>query len=172
MKIRGKAKLNTPRKVVTLVRTTSEEVDGKQVEQQEVIQIRVRALAMGIDQKMFELFPEPVKPQDYLKNASGVIMRDPETKKTTIVDVETKEWREANSKIIHGRMAYILFHGIDDPSVDFEANGADVTKAEFFYGLFDRFVEFGLTMGDLTKLMGEITGLMNLSEDIETSKGN
>ena len=167
MKIRGKNKFNTPRKVVTLTRTTSEG-DKSEIE---TIQIRVRALPMGVDQKMFELFPEPVKPQDYAKNAAGVIIRDPETKKTTIVDVETPEWREANRKTVHNRMAYIIYHGVDDPAVEFELEG-DNNKPEFYEQLFVKLTEFGLTMGDMSKLMSEITGLMNLSEDVETARGN
>jgi hypothetical protein len=167
MKIRGKQKFSTPRKVVTLTRATSE--DGK--EGIETIQIRVRALPMGVDQKMFELFPEPVKPQDWAKGPGGIILRDPETKKPMIADLETPEWRDLNRKTTHGRMAYILFHGIDDPSVEFEQDG-DNNTAAFYEQLFDKLVDFGFTMGDLTKLMGEITGLMNLSEDVETTKGN
>ncbi len=173
MKVRGKQKFNTPRKVVTLTRTTSEDGgEGKPAKEAvESLQIRVRALPMGVDQKMFELFPELPKPQDYAKNARGDIIRDPETKKTSIVDVETPEWREHNRKITHCRMAYIIYHGVDDPMVEFEQDGDPNTPA-FYEQLFVKLTEFGFTMGDLSRLMGEITGLMNLSEDVETAKGN
>jgi len=168
MKIRGKQKFNTPRKVVMLTRTTSEEG----VEGTETVQIRVRALPMGIDQKMFELFPEPVKPQDWAKDAKGIILRDPETKKPMIADVETPEYRDAARLSMHNRMGYILFHGIDDPEVQFDVTEGQEKNAAFYSGVFQQLVDFGFTMGDLSRLVAEITSLMNLSEDVETAKGN
>lgn len=169
MKIKGKQKFNTPRKVVTLMRTTSE---GEGEEVQETLSIRVRALPVGVDQKMFDLFPEPPKVEDWAKDAKGMILRDPETKKPIVREVETPEWVQANRKVTQLRMAYIIYHGIDDPNVNFEVEGQDRTKPEFYEGIFAKLVEFGFTMGDLGRLMGEITGLMNISEDIETAKGN
>lgn len=168
MKVRGKMKFETPRKVVTLKRATS---GDEGVVGEEMLQIRVRALPVGVDSKMFELFPEPPKPQDYAKNAAGIIIRD-ENKKGVIVDVETPEWVTANRKMTQLRMAYIIFHGIDDPNVDFEVGDQDKTKPEFYQGIWDKLIEFGFTMGDLGRLMGEITSLMNIADDIEVAKGN
>lgn len=165
MKIGKREKFNTPRKVVTLVRTTSEEG-------METLSIRVRALPMGADQKMFELFPEPTKIEDWAKDIKGIILRDPETKKPLTTMVETPAWREANRKMTNGRLGYVLYHGIDDPDVDFDMEGKDRSKSEFYEEVFTKLVEFGFTMGDLSKLMGEIMGLMNLSEDVEAVKGN
>lgn len=168
MKIRGKEKFETPRKVVTLKRATS----GDDGAGEEMLQIRVRALPVGVDSKMFELFPEAPKPQQWAKNPEGVLIRDPDTKKTMIVDVETPEWTTANRKMTQLRMAYIIYHGIDDPNVDFEIEGQDKTKPEFYEGIWQKLIAFGFTMGDLGRLMSEITSLMNIADDIEVAKGN
>lgn len=173
MKIRGKDKFAVPRKVVRLGRTiTGEEGTpdaGK--ESLEELTIRVRALPVGTETKMFDLFPEPPKPQEWAKDAKGVVLRDPETKKPMVVDVETPEWREASRKATHGRMGYIIFHGIDDPGVEKPAKPERDTP-EFYSSFFEELVAFGFTMGDLGLLMTEITNLMNLSEDIEKQRGN
>lgn len=168
MKIRGKTKFDVPRKVVRLARTTTGE-NG--VESMEELAIRVRALPVGNETKMFDLFPEPPKPQGWAMDARGVVLRDPETKKPQVADLETPEWREANRKSFQGRMAFILFHGIDDPEVEKPA-APEKDTPEFYTAFFKELVEFGFTMGDLGRLMGEITNLMNLSEDIEKARSS
>ena len=167
MKIRGKVKFDVPRKTVRLARTVS----GPDGDSYEEITIRVRALPVGADRKMFSLFPEPERPQDYLKNALGVILRDPDTKKAVIGPVDTPEFLAAQQAAFQNRMAYILYHGIDDPEVKFETNG-DPNSAGFYLSVYSELIEFGLTMGDLGHLMSEITSLMNVGADIEASKGN
>lgn len=168
MKIRGKTKFDVPRKVVRLMRTTSG--DGG-VEGLEELSIRVRALPVGSETKMFDLFPEIPKPQGWAMDAKGVVLRDPETKKPTVTDVETPEWRDSNKRGFQGRMAYILYHGMDDPEVEIPAKPEKDTP-EFYTAFFQELVEFGFTMGDLGKLMGEITNLMNMSEDIEKARSS
>ena len=168
MKIRGKTKFDVPRKVVRLTRTTSGE-GGK--EALEELTIRVRALPVGTETKMFDLFPEAPKPQQWATNGQGVILRDPETKKPQLADIETPEWRDANRKATHGRMAYILFHGIDDPDVE-KPTAPEKDTPDFYAAFFQELVEFGFTMGDLSRLMSEITDLMNLSEDIERARSS
>lgn len=168
MKIRGKMKFEVPRKVVRLARATSGQ-DG--VEGREELLVRVRALPVGTETKMFDLFPEPPKAQTYAKDARGVILRDPETKKTILTDDETPEWREANRRATHGRMAYIIYHGIDDPEVE-KPTLPNPETPEFYSAFFNELVEFGFTMGDLGTLMSEITNLMNLAEDIDTARSS
>lgn len=167
MKIRGKTKFDVPRKTVRLARTVS----GPSGDQYEELVIRVRALPVGTERKMFELFPEPERPQDYAKDGRGMVLRDPDTKKPIIVPVDTPQYLEASSKATKNRMAYILYHGIDDPEVELPKLPDPVTPA-FYEAFFEELVEFGLTMGDLGHLMTEITTLMNVSADIETAKGN
>lgn len=167
MKIRGKERFEVPRKVVRLVRTTTAE-NG--VESREEISIRVRALPVGADSQMFELFPEPEKPQDWAKDHRGAVLRDPETKKPIVKDMETPEWRQASRKAQHARLAFVVYNGIDDPSVELPPKPAE-GLAEFYAKFFDELVSFGLTMGDMGKLMEEVMNLMNISQDVESAKG-
>lgn len=167
MKIRGKQKFDVPRKTVRLARTVS----GPDGEVYEELQIRVRALPVGSERKMFELFPEPERPSDYAKDARGMVLRDPETKKPVIVPVDSPAYLEASSKATKNRMAYILYHGIDDPTCELPALPSPVTPA-FYEAFFEELVEFGFTMGDLGTLMTAITELMNVSADLENAKGN
>ena len=168
MKIRGKDRFDVPRKTVRLARTVSG-TDGQ--ERIEEITIRVRALPVGTERKMFELFPEPDRPQDYAKDHRGMIMRDPDTKKPIIREMDTPTYLAETAAATKYRMAYMLYNGIDDPEVKFETAG-DQNTADFYKGVFEELVTFGLTMGDLGRLMTEITGLMNLGQDIEDVKGN
>lgn len=168
MKIRGKTKFEAPRKTVRLARTVS---GPSGEEKYEEVTIRVRALPVGSERAMFSLFPEPVAPQDYAKDGRGIVLRDPDTKKPILQPMVTPEFLAAQDKAMQGRMGYLLFNGIDDPEVQFSVQG-EQNKPDFYYQVFAEVVDFGLTMGDIGHLVSEITGLMNLSQDIEDAKGN
>lgn len=167
MKVRGKAKFDVPRKTVRLVRTVS----GPEGDSFEEMVIRVRALPVGAERKMFELFPEPERPQDYVKDGRGMVLRDPDTKKPVVAGVDTPKYLEDVNSATKWRMAYMLYHGIDDPEVKFETEG-DANTPDFYKKVFEELVSFGFTMGDLGRLMSDISDLMNISNDLESAKGN
>lgn len=153
MKIGERTSISTPTKRITIERE-----DGGSVS------ITVRALPVDAQGTLSVMFAEAPKPHEMIYGQNGLPLRDPKTNKVLTQEVETDQWRARDHETTNARMGYIVYHGIDDPDVNFTSNG---NNREHYLAVFQELVDFGFTLGDILKITSEIMELMNLDKDIE-----